>query len=104
MNLYASTANPPDSRTITVAETFASYAAVAMVNAALYTDIAELAKQLQIAMQSRSIIGQAKGILIARHRYSADHAFRDLVRASQRSNRKLRDVAKEIVDSTIDHD
>lgn len=104
MNLYASTATPPDDRTITVAETFASYAAVAMVNAALYTDIAELAKQLQLAMESRSVIGQAKGILIAKHRYSPDRAFRDLVRASQRSNRKLRDVAEEIVDFTIDHD
>jgi GAF domain-containing protein len=104
LNVYASTAQPLDTDTVKVAETFAGYAAVAMANAALYTSTAELVKQLQTAMETRAVIEQAKGILMAKHRYSGDHAFRDLARASQKANRKLRDIAQGIVDSTIDVD
>ena len=102
MNLYASTAEPLDRDTVTLAETFAGYAAVAMANAALYTSTAELVKHLQTALQTRAVIEQAKGILMAKHRYSGEQAFRDLAKASQHSNRKLRDIAQGIVDSTID--
>lgn len=46
-------------------------------------------------MQSRAVIEQAKGMLMATQRCSADEAF--LVRASQRENRKLREMADELV-------
>ena len=52
--------------------------------------------QLQAALESRDVIGQAKGILMARQGLSADEAFDVLRRASQRTNRKLRDVAAEV--------
>jgi AmiR/NasT family two-component response regulator len=45
------------------------------------------------------VIGQAKGILMARYGVSADRAFEDLRRASQGNGRKLRDVAEEVVGS-----
>jgi AmiR/NasT family two-component response regulator len=51
-------------------------------------------------MKSRAVIEQAKGILMARHRCSADEAFKNLSRLSQNSNRKLRDIAQSIVDGT----
>ena len=57
-----------------------------------------MADNLRIAMASRATIEQAKGILMARGGISADQAFEMLVRASQRENRKLRDVATELVD------
>lgn len=53
--------------------------------------------QLERALESRDIIGQAKGILMARQSITADAAFEILARASQRSNRKLRDVAADLV-------
>jgi hypothetical protein len=53
--------------------------------------------QLEKALESRDIIGQAKGILMARQHITADAAFELLVRASQRTNVKLRDVAAELV-------
>jgi AmiR/NasT family two-component response regulator len=43
------------------------------------------------------MIGQAKGILMARQGVSGDEAFDVLRRASQRQNRKLRDVATDVV-------
>jgi len=54
---------------------------------------------MRTAMQSRSVIEQAKGILMARHGYDADEAFKSLSKMSQDSNRKLRDVAQTIIDS-----
>ncbi|WP_433261672.1 ANTAR domain-containing protein [Micromonospora vinacea] len=42
----------------------------------------------------RDVIGQAKGILMERHKLTADEAFAVLARASQNTNRKLVDVAR----------
>jgi AmiR/NasT family two-component response regulator len=50
-------------------------------------------------MQSRAVIEQAKGILMARSpALTADEAFELLRKASQRENVKLRDIAQRIVD------
>ena len=60
---------------------------------------AELAnRHLLDALASRDVIGQAKGILMARHGMTADQAFDDLRRASQRHGRKLGDVAADVVE------
>jgi len=54
------------------------------------------AAQLRDALQSRDVIGQAKGILMEREKVTADDAFDLLRRASQHLNRKLRDLAEDI--------
>jgi hypothetical protein len=54
---------------------------------------------LRAAMTSRPMIDQAKGILMARHSCSPDEAFQVLATASQRGNRKLREVAAGVVSS-----
>ena len=100
LNLYASTPDPPAEETIALAQAFASYAGVAVANAALFNHTAELADQMQAAMQSRSVIEQAKGILMARHGFDADEAFKTLSKLSQDSNRKVRDIAQSIAAST----
>ena len=67
-----------------------------------HTDLAEAQKDidnLHAALTSQPVIEQAKGILMARHRCGPDQAFRMLVEASQRDNRKLRDVAAAVVAS-----
>jgi len=100
LNIYASTPDPLAEETIGLAQAFASYAGVAVANAALYNYTAGLADQMRAAMQSRSVIEQAKGILMARDGCSADDAFKKLTRLSQNSHRKLRDIAQSIVDGT----
>jgi AmiR/NasT family two-component response regulator len=52
--------------------------------------------------QTRKTIGQAIGILMERYRIDADRAFQFLIRASSTSNVKLRDVADEVVASSIE--
>lgn len=49
------------------------------------------------ALDNRDTIGMAKGILVAREGVSPDEAFETLKRASQRTNRKLADIAADMV-------
>jgi GAF domain-containing protein len=62
-----------------------------------YLDAKVLVNQLRRALETRAVIDQAKGILMAAHRISADEAFRRLVKRSQDGNRKLHEVAAEFV-------
>ncbi len=54
------------------------------------------AEQLEEALMSRDIIGQAKGVLMERKHLDADVAFNELVLQSQRLNEKLRLVAERV--------
>lgn len=58
----------------------------------------ELVTNLRQALSSRSVIEQAKGVLMARHGYDADTAFLALSELSQRENVKVRDLAQLIAD------
>jgi len=73
--------------------------AVAVVNADSYAQLDEQARNMRLAMESRAVIEQAKGVLMAQRRVGADQAFEILREASQRYNRKLRDIAGGIVAS-----
>ena len=68
----------------------------------LYESSARLADQLREALASRGLIEQAKGILMANEHCGEDEAFDILRRASQRTNRKLRDIARQVVDGARD--
>lgn len=57
-----------------------------------------LSQQLRTAIESRDVIGQAKGILMARANVDGDAAFQILREQSQRSNQKLKDLARKLVD------
>jgi len=99
MNVYGTAELPFDTAFVQRAEAFANYAAVAVNNATVYARVSELSTQLAAAMESRAVIEQAKGIIMARDRCSADDAFATLRRVSQTQNTKLRTLAQAIVDS-----
>ncbi|CAL9301794.1 transcription antitermination regulator [Streptomyces geysiriensis] len=65
----------------------------------LALDSATVREQLTEAMRTRDLIGQATGILMERLNIDAAGAFDSLVKASQRENVKLRDLARRIVDA-----
>ncbi|MEO5678511.1 MAG: GAF and ANTAR domain-containing protein, partial [Acidimicrobiales bacterium] len=77
---------------------FSAQAAIVVANAQAYWGARDKSLHLDEAMRSRAPIEQAKGIIVARSRLSPDAAFDILVRASQRENRKLRDIATELVE------
>ena len=74
--------------------------AVAVANADAHAQLFDQATNMRVAMESRAVIEQAKGVLMAQRHVDADQAFEILREASQRYNRKLRDIAFGIVEST----
>ncbi|MGI4894217.1 MAG: ANTAR domain-containing protein, partial [Janthinobacterium lividum] len=86
-----------DDDSVQLLQAFAAYAATALANHLLYASSVALTSQLEMAFQSRMVIEQAKGVLMTRLHCSAGDAFQHLVTLSQHSNRKLRDLATEIV-------
>jgi GAF domain-containing protein len=93
LNLYSTESATIDPDALQVAELFASHAAIALGRA-------QHEHQLNEALVSRKVIGQAIGIVMERYQISEDRAFHFLVRASSTSNTKLRAVAEEVVDSS----
>ncbi len=78
----------------------ADVVAVAVANADAHAQLGEQARHMRLAMESRAVIEQAKGVLMAQRHVNAEQAFEILREASQRYNRKLRDIALGIVEST----
>ncbi len=69
-----------------------------VANAQAYWSTLEAIRNLTVALDSRAVIEQAKGVLIARHGLSDDEAFAELRRRSQEANRKLREIATDVVE------
>ena len=78
---------------------FAAQASIVVANAQAYWAAFDATRNLTAALESRAVIEQAKGILIARHGISDDDAFDELRRRSQAANRKLRVIAAELVEA-----
>jgi GAF domain-containing protein len=79
------------------AEAFAAQCAAALTLLLRRTNQTEVQQQLGAAMASRSMIDQAIGILMGQQRCTATAAFDLLRQASQHRNRKLREVAADII-------
>lgn len=92
LNLYARGVDPWDADALVVADALAGHLAASIA------DAREIENRGR-AMASRTMIGQAQGILMERYRVGAPTAFDVLRRISQHTNRKLTDVASEIVDT-----
>jgi hypothetical protein len=66
-----------------------------------YEELLTLVAHLRAALETRPVIDQAKGILIGNLGCDAERAFQLLVAQSQHENRKVRDVATELVARSI---
>jgi GAF domain-containing protein len=101
VNVYATKPHAFDQDAVLLAETFGGYAAVAMANARVSDATAALAEHASAALDRRAVIEQAKGIIMAERRCTADEAFAILARVSQYSARDLGDVAAVLVASAV---
>jgi GAF domain-containing protein len=90
LSLYADQRHRFDGEDVAVGQALAAHLAVT-IDAGRHLD------QLRLAMDSRTIIGQAQGLLMGHLGIDADQAFDYLRRISSESNRKLSAVAVEIV-------
>jgi transcriptional regulator with GAF, ATPase, and Fis domain len=92
LNLYASRVDAFDQADVDHGEALAAHIAVAVRSA---KEIAGL----NVALDGRTVVGQAQGMLMERYGLDATGAFAVLTRVSSHSNRKLRDIARELVDT-----
>jgi GAF domain-containing protein len=91
INIYSTTSDVISEETQHLAELFAAHAALALGRVRREED-------LNTALASRKLIGQAIGIVMERYQMDEDRAFGYLARVSQHGNVKLRDVARELVE------
>jgi len=92
LNLYSDAVDAFTDESEYVGLMFAAHAAVAMVGARRQFE-------MNRAIAARDVIGQAKGILMERHRLTADRAFDLLIRASQQTNTKLTEIARALTET-----
>ncbi len=92
LNMYSRKAGTFTEDSETAGWLLASHAAVAFSTAV--SDA-----QLQEAIATRHLIGEAMGILMGRHHITEDQAFDILRTQSQRTNTKLRDVARRVCET-----
>ena len=92
LNMYSKAESAFEDTDRAVGSVFAAHAAVALSTAMEHN-------QLEEAIKSRDVIGQAKGILMERESVSADEAYDILRRSSQNLNVKLRDLAAKVAAS-----
>ena len=92
LSLYSDRAGAFADAEVQLTRLFGTHAALALAEA-------DRVEQLQTALRNRDLIGQAKGILIERHRLTPDAAFRRLADVSQSTNVKLAAVAQHLVDT-----
>lgn len=90
LNVYAEKPDAFDAEDCEVARLFAAHAAVAVA-------AAQQIESLKIAVDRRTTIGKALGILMVRYELDDDGAMTVLRRVSSHENRKLYDIALEVI-------
>jgi GAF domain-containing protein len=101
LNVYRPEPGPWSSDDVEACEILAAMGAGYILHANQLRASQELAEQLQEALDSRAIIERAKGLLMATEQVDAETAFKGLRQASMDANRKLRDIARDIVDRHV---
>ena len=104
LNLYAQQPQSFDGSQLAAGVKMALQAGLVIAYARSYWNARELSAQLQSAMTHRAEIEQAKGIIVASTGCTPDEAFQLLVKQSQHENRKVREIAVEIVNCRISKD
>ncbi|MEE2523599.1 GAF and ANTAR domain-containing protein [Pseudarthrobacter sp. J75] len=99
LNFFAREAHAFDPVSIENAELFAAQAGKALRLAVRVATSQQLASDLQSAMESRTPIDLAAGIIMAQNRCSQEEAMAILVKASSGRNMKLRTIAEQLVQS-----
>lgn len=94
LNMYASDPGAFGEEPESIGLVFASHAAIAI-------SAAQQQEHLRSAVDSRDLIGQAKGVLMERYKLTGGDAFAVLVRASSHTNRKLVDIAEELSNTGV---
>ena len=97
LSMYGVVPGALDRRELSLGALLAAQGGAAVSNTRLYEDVHRTATQLRQAVEARSIVDQAKGVLMHAMGCDADTAFNELKRISQTRHVKLTAIAQRIV-------
>jgi ANTAR domain/GAF domain len=96
LNLFSRHAGGLSDEDAALAQAFADVGTISIIQQRRLKDAAELAAELQAALEGRIAGEQAKGMIAERHGISIEEAFRLLRSYAHRSGAHLRDVAQKV--------
>lgn len=97
INAYGAVLNGFDRDDERILETLAGQASVIVANAHAYWAPFDFTRNLTSALETRSVIDQAKGVLMARHRVNGEEAFAQLCRWASDTDCSIRDAAEAVL-------
>jgi transcriptional regulator with GAF, ATPase, and Fis domain len=101
LNLFRSEVGHLAERDVPLGQGIADVAAVALLQERALRETRGVVAQLQGALNSRVLIEQAKGVLAERAHISVDEAFASVRGYARAHNRRLSDVARDVVDGRL---
>src|SRR3954453_4146016 len=101
LNMFGATPRSLSDADLRLAQALADAATIGILQQRAVHRTSVLAEQLQLALNSRVGIEQAKGVIAERHSVSMDVAFEALRRYARDNNLKLHDVAGGVVSGAI---
>jgi GAF domain-containing protein len=102
LNLFSVGQMPMDERDVIVARAFADLAAISIEHHRVTTEAQLLNEQLSVALTSRIVIEQAKGVMAERSGIDLAEAFTRLRHYARSHHVLLTDVAQGVIDGTLD--
>ena len=97
LNLYSEKPHGFADFDVALLRLYTAAACAAIQNARRYAEARDVARQLGQALDSRAVIDQAVGVLMAQLGVTAEQAFTELSRQSQNTNVKLREIAARLI-------
>ncbi len=97
LNNYSRQPDAFGEESLELANEITSFIGIAVMNADAHAEASATVAHMRQALESRKTIDMALGILIAQHHCTPEEAFAIPSGASQSRNRKLRDLAAELV-------
>ena len=97
LNLYSTTPDAFDDAAQVIATVVATHTTLALMAASAK----QRAANLERALTTNRHIGMAMGVLMATHKMTRDDAFTLLRIASQNTNRKLADIAEDVIHTGV---
>jgi GAF domain-containing protein len=102
LNLFRAEEGRIDERDLPVGQGMADIAAIALLQERTLRESRDVVQQLQHALDSRVVIEQAKGALAQQAQIGVDAAFARLRAHARKHNRRLSEVAHDLVDGHLD--
>jgi GAF domain-containing protein len=101
LNLFSSRPGALNADDVGVAQAMADIATIGILQARVIEDRNVFSSQLELALESRVAIEQAKGIVAEHNQISVDTAFELIRRYTRDHNRLLSETARQLIDGTL---